>query len=557
MLARLTVDNFALLKHVDLAFDSRFNVLSGETGAGKSIIIDAVKLVLGERANVADIRYQEDYALVEAVFVMSEGHPVFQTMDVLGLETADQTIVLTRQVRSNGKNVCRVNRQIVTLTQFKTICSQLISIYGQHDYDELGNQITRLSLLDELGDAIHQALLLQVSNAYEQAQRSGKALKKAMRESAKLEKEMAALREAVEELEPLGLQKGEEEELEQRYKQAAHSQDLYDAAYAVAGILYDAQESVHEMLTDALQRLKTVAQYDEQMKAYTKELESALIVVDDTARELERYREQVDFDPQNLEKMNQRLSLLSKLRKKYQMDSDLLVDTLAQWQDKINGFDNADAEMAHLKKKYQEDRRIYVGLADQLHESRESLGKIFSERLVAELADMDMKEVQFRVDLDRFSGDATGTDIATFMISPNRGMPIRPLYDIASGGEMSRIMLAIKTILSGKGGIETLIFDEIDTGIGGMVLTTVADKLEELGQHEQVICVTHAPSIAARADKNFFTKKYVENDMTETHVKELLTEAEIISEVARMSGSQDEWQLEHASRQRAKKKHRE
>lgn len=303
-----------------------------------------------------------------------------------------------------------------------------------------------------MGGATHQALLLQVSNAYEQAQRSGKALKKAMRESAKLEKEMAALREAVEELEPLGLQKGEEEELEQRYKQAAHSQDLYDAAYAVAGILYDAQESVHEMLTDALQRLKTVAQYDEQMKAYTKELESALIVVDDTARELERYREQVDFDPQNLEKMNQRLSLLSKLRKKYQMDSDLLVDTLAQWQDKINGFDNADAEMARLKKKYQEDRRIYVGLADQLHESREPWGKSLCERLVAELADMDMKEVQFRVDLDRFSGDATGTDIATFMISPNRGMPIRPLYDIASGGEMSRIMLAIKTILSGKGG---------------------------------------------------------------------------------------------------------
>lgn len=555
MLARLTVDNFALLKHVDLSFDSRFNVLSGETGAGKSIIIDAVKLVLGERANVADIRYNEEYALVEAVFVMTEGHPVFQTIDALGLETADQTIVLTRQVRSNGKNICRVNRQIVTLTQFKAICSQLISIYGQHDYDELGTQATRLSLLDEFGDASHQALLLQVSDAYEQAQRSGKLLKKAMRESARLEKEMATLRENVEELEPLGLQKGEEEELMQRYKQAVHSQDLYDAAYAVAGILYEAQESVHELMTDALERLKAVAQYDLQMKAYSKELESALIVVDDTARELERYREQVDFDPQNLEKLNQRLSLISKLRKKYQMDSDSLVSSLAKWQKKLNNFDNADAKIEILKKQYQEDRHMYMNLAEKLHESRANLGKIFSERMIAELADMDMKEVQFRVDLDRFSGDARGTDIATFMISPNRGMPIRPLYDIASGGEMSRIMLAIKTILSGAGGIETLIFDEIDTGIGGMVLTTVADKLEELGQREQVICVTHAPSIAARADKNFFIKKSVENDMTETHVKELLTEEEIIAEVARMSGSQDEWQMEHAGRQRAQKKY--
>ena len=269
---------------------------------------------------------------------------------------------------------------------------------------------------------------------------------------------------------------------------------------------------------------------------------------------MERYREQVEFDQQNLEKMNQRLSLISKLRKKYQLDSDSLVDALSQWQEKIMSYDNTDAEIARLKKKYQEDHRIYMNFANELHESRERLAAIFGERLVAELADMDMKEVQFRVDLDRFSGDATGTDIATFMISPNRGMPIRPLYDIASGGEMSRIMLAIKTILSGKGGIETLIFDEIDTGIGGLVLTTVADKLEELGLREQVICVTHAPSIAARADKNFYIKKYVENDMTETHVKELLSEEEIIAEVARMSGSQDEWQLEHAMRQRAQKK---
>lgn len=556
MLARLTVDNFALLKHVDLSFDSRFNVLSGETGAGKSIIIDAVKLVLGERANIADIRYNEDYALVEAVFIMKEGHPVFQTMDALGLETVDQTIVLTRQVRSNGKNVCRVNRQIVTLTQFKSICSQLISIYGQHDYDELGNQMTRLSLLDELGDTAHQALILQVADAYEQAQRSGRKLKKAVKEAAKLEKEMTMLREYVEEVEPLELQKGEEKELEQRYKQAAHSQDLYDAAYAVVGILYDAQESVHEMLTDALERLKIVAQYDDQMKAYSKEIESALIVVDDTARELERYREQVDFDPQILAQMNQRLALISKLRKKYQMDSDTLVDALVGWKEKIDGFEHVDAQIVQLKKQYQEDRCKYMALANQLHDSREQLGVLFSERLVAELADMEMKEIRFRVDLDRFSGDATGTDIVTFMISPNRGMPIRPLYDIASGGEMSRIMLAIKTILSGTGGIETLIFDEIDTGIGGMVLTAVADKLENLGQHEQVICVTHAPSIAARADKNFFIKKYIENDMTETHVKELLTEEEIIAEVARMSGSQDEWQLEHAYRQRLQKKYK-
>ena len=546
MLARLTVDNFALLKHVDLSFDARFNVLSGETGAGKSIIIDAVKLVLGERANVADIRVGEDHALVEAVFVMAEGHSAFQTLDDLGLEHDGQTIVLTRQVRTNGKNVCRVNRQIVTLSQFKSICAQLISIYGQHDYDELGDAATRLALLDAMGDMAHQDLRAQVVAAYAQAQQSGRTLKRALRQQAKLEQELSALEERVEELAPLDLKKGEEEALAQRYKQAAHSQDLYDAAYAASGALYDAQGSVHEVLTDALERLKAVAQYDEQVKAYVRDLEGVRIVIDDTARDLEHYREGIDFDPATLEAMDARLAQLAKLRRKYQMDIDTLVDALAEWKEKIDHFAGMDA--------YASDRAAYTALADKLHASRERLGAEFSRRLTAELADMAMEAVRFEVRFERFAGDASGTDTCLFMIAPNPGMPLRPLYDIASGGEMSRIMLAIKTILSGAGGIETLIFDEIDTGIGGLVLTTVADKLEALGQHEQVICVTHAPSIAARGDRNFFIEKQAVNDLTETHVALLDSEDALVREIARMSGGTDQWQLEAAARLRAQKR---
>lgn len=557
MLARLTVENFALLKHVDLSFDGHFNVLTGETGAGKSIIIDAVKLVLGERANVADIRVGEDHALVEAVFVMAEGHPVFQTMAELGLETADQTIVLTRQVRESGKNVCRVNRQIVTLSQFKSICAQLISIYGQHDYDELGDGATRLALLDGIGDATHQALRAEVAAAYQQAQKSGRALKRAMRQAAQLQQEMETLSQNVEELAPLALEKGEEASLDQRFKQAAHAQDLHDAAYAAASGLYEAQGSAHEVLTDVLERLKAVVPYDERIKAYCKDLEEVLIVVDDMARDLEDYREQVDFDPEQLNAMNDRLALLSRLRKKYQMDTDDLVDALAGWREKLDHFENIDATLDALRKTYQKDRQAYVALADALHTQREALGKVFCQRLLAELSDMAMKEARFEVQLTPFSGDASGTDECVFMIAPNPGMPMRPLYDIASGGEMSRIMLAIKSILSGTSGVETLIFDEIDTGIGGMVLTTVADKLENLGQREQVICVTHAPSIAARADKNFHIQKRAEDGMTETHVEWLATEAAVVAEVARMSGGHDEWQIALAERQRAQKRHKD
>lgn len=555
MLARLTVDNFALLKHVDLSFDRRFNVLSGETGAGKSIIIDAVKLILGERANVADIRVGEDHALVEAVFVMPEGHSVFRTLEDLGLDCDDQTIVLTRQIRESGKNVCRVNRQIVTLNQFKNICAQLISIYGQHDYDELGDAATRLSLLDAMGDAKHQDLRAQVVTAYAQAQHSGRALKRALRQQAQLEQELTSLQERVEELAPLDLKKGEEEELAQRFKQAAHSQDLYDASYAATEALYDGQGSVHEVLTNALERLKSVAKYDEQIRAYIHDLDSVRIVIDDTARDLEHYRDGIDFDPATLEAMDARLATLAKLRRKYQMDIDSLVDALAGWQEKIAHFASIDNELDGLRQTYANDRAAYAALADKLHDSRLQLGEAFSKRLISELADMAMEAVRFEVQFERFSGDASGTDTCLFMIAPNPGMPLRPLYDIASGGEMSRIMLAIKTILSGAGEVDTLIFDEIDTGIGGLVLTTVADKLEALGQHEQVICVTHAPSIAARGDRNFFIEKSAAGGVTETHVTLLDSEDAVIHEIARMSGGQDDWQLEAATKLRAQKQY--
>ena len=556
MLAQLTVENFALLKHVDLFFDSKFNVLSGETGAGKSIIIDAVKLILGERANVSDIRYKEDCALVEAVFILRENHAVFKTMDQLGLEYDNQTIILTRQVKSNGHNLCRVNRKAVTLAQFKSVCSQLVSIYGQHDYDDLADSAVRLSLLDGIGDMNHQTLRERVSIAYNQAQKSGRDLKRALRENAKLKTEIDELKKNVEELSSLSLYKGEEEDLNRAHKQITHSQDLYDAVYLASGILYEQQGNIHELLTDALDALKRVVIYDKKLEPYCKDLSTALIVVDDTTRELDRYREQIDFDSNKLEKLNQRLTLFSKLQKKYQKDIDELVDVLPAWKEKVNAYENADTKIDVLQKQYQKDRRAYIELANELHNNRIEIGKVFSEKLISELSDMEMQEVKFEVELENFSGDCTGTDVATFMIAPNRGMPLRPLYDISSGGEMSRIMLAIKKILGSSNGVETLIFDEIDTGIGGMVLTSVADKLEELGQHEQVICVTHAPSIAARGDKNFFISKEVINEMTETHVVELTNEDEVLHEIARMSGGHDMWQIENAKCQRDKKIYR-
>lgn len=557
MLRQLTIQNFALLKHVNLSFAPGLNVLTGETGAGKSIIIDAVKLILGERANTADIRYGKEKASVEAIFELKASHPIFKMIDELGLEALDNTIILAREIRSNGKNICRVNRQIVTLSQFKDFCSQIISIYGQHQYDELGDAVTRLRLLDDLGDADFHILRQQVADAHQRAKKSGQALKSALKNSTKLREKISTYTEWIEELTPLQLKKGEEHFLNIQFNQAAHAQELYDISKGVYTALYAANDSVHGTLTDVLMQLKHALSYDASLKKYYDEVSEALIILDDTSHGLEQYHENMDFDVEQLQKMDERLLLFSKLKKKFGMDIDALVDEMEQWKKAIDTYENDTFAMNQLKKEYQEVKQHYLELSRELHHRRVELAKIFSEQLVVELSDMAMLNVKFEVVFEEFSGDQTGTDFVTFMISTNPGMPMLPLYDIASGGEMSRVMLAVKTILGGFTGIETLIFDEIDTGIGGIVLNTVADKLEELSQNEQVICVTHAPVIAAHADRHFYIQKKAVDDETVTFVECLDTECQILNEIARMTGGTDQWHIEHAENLRELKLFRE
>lgn len=546
MLRQLNIENFALLKHVNLTFEQGLNVLTGETGAGKSIIVDAVKLILGERANTADIRYGQDKAFVEAIFELKEDHSIFKTVEMLGLENIENTIVLSREVRSNGKNICRVNRQIVTLNQFKQFCAQIISIYGQHQYDELGDACTRLLLLDELGDANFQSLRHEVSKTHHRAKKSGQQLKKAIKNSAVLKEKITYYSEQLEELSPLQLKKGEEDELNKHFNQAAHAQDLYDISKGAYTALYAANDSVHGILTSVIEQLRYAQQYDSSIKTYHDDVNQALILLDEVSRELEHYNEKMDFDAERLQKMDERLVLFSKLRKKYGMNIDDLVDEIVTWQKEIESYENDSFEINTLKKIYQEDKQHYLALSEELHQRRVVIAESFSKKMIMELADMAMTDVKFDVIFEKFPGDQTGIDLVTFMISTNPGMPMRPLYDIASGGEMSRVMLAVKTILGGSTGIETLIFDEIDTGIGGVVLNAVADKLEELSCHEQVICVTHAPIIAAHADRHFYIHKEMNAGETITFVESLDSEEAVVAEIARMTGGQDQWQLDHA-----------
>lgn len=554
MLTQLTVDNFALLKHVSLSFDPRFNVLTGETGAGKSIIVDAVKLVLGDRANTDDIRYGQDQAKVEAVFEVPAGHAALQQAEALGIDIEDDLLAFSRQVRANGKNTCRINRQLVTLKQFKTICSLLISIYGQHEYDELADPAVRLAMLDDLGDDSFQDLRQQTAEAYQKARQSGSALKKTVRLAKSAKSEARSLQEKIDEITPLKIKRGEEDKLTQRYNQAAHAQEIFDALARCGALLYDQADNVYDGISESLRLLNHVQRYDEKLSPFTDQLMELQVAVEELSRDVENYRDSLDFDPESLARMDERMNLFNTLSKRYGCSMDELLDQVEEWQARLDQIVDLDGEIKTLSETYHADKAVYDALSKSLHEKRQILAQGFGRRLVEELADMAMNEVAFEVRFDPFAGDATGQDVVTFMISPNPGIPMRPLDAIASGGEMSRIMLAVKTILSGSTGVDTLIFDEIDTGIGGVVLTTVADKLEALSRSEQVICVTHAPVIAARADSNFYIHKEVEDGSTETHVEQLDSEAAVIREIARMNGGTEAWQLETAARMREKKR---
>lgn len=552
MLVQLSVKNFALLKHVDLLFSPKLNVLTGETGAGKSIIVDAVKLILGERANTADIRYEQEEAIVEAVFELDKEHIVIHKIEEMGIAIEDGLIILSRNIRSNGKNICRINRQIVTLTQFKEICSLLVSIYGQHDYDELGRPETRLAYLDYLGDDTFKQLQIEVAEAYKRARKSGAKVKKAVMQAHQLKEEQHQLEDRIDELEQLQLKKGEYEKLDQYFRQSVHAQELYRVAHGSRLYLYGESESLYDQLTNVIDQLKSVLKFDDTLEGPYKNLVEARIILEDVSRELGSYEDKMIFDPVEIDNIGKRLDALGKIQKKYQLSIDELLLKLEDWKEKLARIENIDDEIILLKEIYQKEKAAYDHAAERLHEMRESLAEQFSEKIIKELKDMSMENIRFEVKFEKGKGDATGFDLVDFMIAPNPGMPLRPLSETASGGEMSRVMLAIKSIVSGANDIDTLIFDEIDTGIGGEVLVAVADKLHYLSQQEQVICVTHAPVIAARAERNFFIHKEVEDGMTSTQVELLDSEEKVIQEIARMNGGHDQWQIEHARMLRQK-----
>lgn len=554
MLLQLTVQNFALIEKTNIRFGPHFNVLSGETGVGKSILIDAVKLLLGGRANTLDIRYGTDAALVEGVFDWPADN-AFQTIaDEFGLlyENGDP-LILSRELRQNGRNTCRINGRVVTLGQYRQLSQPLISIFGQHDHQHMSDPGVQLRFIDRADEGHVQDQLLRVQATYQKAQQSGRRYKRLVKKKQQEETAMASLKKELAELDKHQLVEGEEHTLRTLHSQLAHVDTLNQQLLTAHHALYGADASAYAAASVAAEAVQKVVGLHQDITPLHTQLDVLQITIQELAFELEALRNALPMDPGELVRIEDRLALFDRLTRRYGKDMDELIRWCREGETRLHDFDQLDVDLTAFQEQYRSERAEYQKEALALRALRKDAARSLSEDILHELRDLAMEKVRFEIAFSETSGDATGMDQVTFLFSTNPGMPLMPVTDIASGGEMSRIMLALQTVL-GKSESTTLIFDEIDTGIGGMVLGKVAEKLALVSQKHQVICVTHAPAIAALADDLFTVKKIVSDDTTRTAITHIREEDALRKELARMLGGYDAWHVEHADQLREKRR---
>jgi DNA repair protein RecN (Recombination protein N) len=553
MLVELHVTNFALIDRLDLTFGAGLNILTGETGAGKSIIIDALGLALGGRAGADLVRTGAAKAVVEAVFDLT-GAPaeVLRRLSDAGLDSEEEadTLLVTRElVRSGGKSQCRINGRLMPVAILKEIAEGLVDVHGQHEHQSLLATDRHIDILDSWGGKDALVLRQQVATIYVETnslKRERERLRTDARERARM---LDLYRFQMEEIGSAQLQANEEEELTADRSRLANSEKLSAAATDAYVTLSGAERGsgALDALNTALSAVEHAAILDENLTVVAETLRSAVSYAEDAAHELRVYQETVEFNPERLEEIEARLDLLRTLKRKY---GETLAEIIAYGEEltgKLDELENSEAREEELTTAIAKSEDKLNTAAARLTKARHKASENFAAGIAHELADLGMAATKFEVALEPQPMTSKGADHVEFLLSPNPGEPLRPLAKIASGGEMSRIMLAMKSVLARTGAVPTMIFDEIDVGVGGRTAQTIGDKLESLAKDAQIMCITHLPQIASRAGTHFFIEKKVQEGRTTVSVVPLDSEGRI-EEIARMLGGsrRSETVVQHA-----------
>lgn len=531
MLSLLHIENIAVIEQADISFDKGFNVLTGETGAGKSIVIDAISAILGQRAYRDMIRTGANKASVRAVFTRV---PMLSWFAENGVEYDEETVI-QRDIFMDGKNVCRVNGALVTVAILHKLGVQLINIHGQHDSATLFDEENHLRFLDAFADngdlrADYQEKFAAVSALRREIDRM------TMDEGEKLRR-METLKYQVAEIEKADLKSGEDEELEQRRKLLQNSeklsQGLEEATEALLG--GDENDGAAALLAQAAYSLSRIARYSDDYTAFQERLTDLKYQVQDIADEVRDSLDELCYSADELERIESRLDVIHRLRRKYGADCDEILAYLDKAQKELDEIEFADDRVEQLKKKLAKQEKEAWDAALLLRKNRQEQGKILADKILSELAQLDMPRVQFQCRFRETELGAEGADGVAFYLSANAGEDLKPLSKVASGGELARIMLSMKNVLAEKDAVDTLIFDEVDTGVSGRAAQRIAEKLRSLAKHKQVLCVTHLPQLAALADTHMLIAKSERDGRTFTTVTPLDNQGRV-NELARIIG---------------------
>ncbi len=551
MLLELTIKNIALIESLRVEFAQGFNVLTGETGAGKSIVVDSINLALGSRADKDLIRTGAEKASVQALFDVSRNPKAQDILRELDIDAEDGVIAIRRELSREGRNICRVQDVVVPLQTLKKLTTQLMDIHGQHEHQALMNPAKHLDFLDAFGGEKHRQAREEVARLHAERGKIASELKRLMNDVSEKERLFDMLSFQAQEIAAAKLKPGEEEKLEKKLSVLENSEKIRQGVEAAYTLVYQGDgrsPSAQEGLLRSAEAMDRIAALDERYGALAGRLRELYYGAQDVGYELQALMDDLDFEPQLLDKIAGRLDAIKRLERKYGATVEEVIAFGQSAESRLNELKRGDESIAALKKQYKEADGRLREACGVLTALRSDSAKQLAAEICKQLKDLGMGKTRFEVRLEpEPKPTVSGMDKVEFMISPNPGEPMKPLANIASGGEISRVMLALKAISVDAEGVDAMVFDEIDTGVSGRMAQVVGEKMCLIARNRQVLSITHLPQIAALGDAHFLVEKIAGEDRTDTHVR-LLDDEGRAHELARLVGgaSENESSLSHA-----------
>lgn len=537
MLLEISIKNFAIIEEISLTFENGMTVLTGETGAGKSIIIDAMNLMLGARASLDVIRHGANKAEIEGLFSVGENAALMQILEENGIEVTEE-LIIRREILQNGRSIGRINGQMVNLTTLRAVGQYLVDIHGQHDQEELMKPNMHIRMLDEFGDSQFASVKKHYQDLFEHYRR----LRKRVLTKQKNEQEHKARIEMLEfqiaEIEAAALKSGEDQALNQKRDKLLNHKHIADTLTNAYVMLDDEEFSSLSNIRSAMNDLMTLEEFDADYKDMSSNVSEAYYILEEVTKQLGDVIDELDFDAGSLQQIEARLEVIYSITRKYGGSVDDVLDYYENITKEYNLLTGNDESSDDMEKDLKRLEKELIVAAESLSQERHQLAKNLEAEIKQELADLYMEKADFQVQFSKGKFNRDGNEAIEFYISTNPGEGFKPLVKVASGGEISRLMLAIKSAFSRKEDKTSIVFDEVDTGVSGRVAQAIAQKIYKIGSHGQVLTISHLPQVIAIADYQFFIEKRSDENTTVSTVR-LLSEEERVEEIAKMLAGSD------------------